>query len=218
MNQTIDNNSLKKYLKNQLNLFFPDGVESDNLTFVIDKAMIKIEYCFKYISLPYYSDKHGTSIFNHLNADHYTMFIYFCSYQAFSCNDNHLASKLFYLNKVLHSFHCMYDTKLPDIFLIIHGLGTVLGKAKYNNFFVITQGCTVGADNNHIPIIAEKVILYPNVSVIGKCNIGENTTVSINTLLLNSTTGRGNIVFERDGKLKFKKARKNQLKKFFKII
>ena len=37
---------------------------------------------------------------------------------------------------------------MPDIFLLSHPVGTVLGRAKFEDFFVVHQRVTVGGDKD----------------------------------------------------------------------
>ena len=218
MIQTLNNNQLEKYVSKQLNNFFPDDELNTHLQEIIDQALKKVEYSFKHISLSYYS-KNGETFFNHLNADHYTIFIYYCSNLAFKKNDISLASKFFYLNKVLHSFHCMYDTQLPDIFIVTHGVGTVLGKAEYSDYLVVTQGCTIGANGDwKYPTLSKYIILYPNSSILGSSIVAKNVILSNNSMLLNGTITTGSLVVGQYPNTQIKKLNKDRFSQFFKDI
>jgi len=158
MKTSLSQEKIISYLTNQLCNIFPDNSAYCELSRIVPRGLERLEYCLeKSIYKPYRDN--GICYFNHLNADQYTVFLYYCSNIAYLEFSNLvLAQKLFYLNKVLHSFHCMYDTILPDIFLIVHGNGTVLGKAKYSNYLVVMHGCTVGANSSfELPIIGEYV-------------------------------------------------------------
>jgi serine O-acetyltransferase len=111
-----------------------------------------------------------------------------------SVNEN-LASKLYYLNKSLHGLDCMYDTKMPDIFLVFHGVGTMLGKAGYSNFFVALQGCTVGSHRGNYPVFGSGVTLTANSSVIGNCTIGDRVSIGAETLVFEKDIESDNAVF-----------------------
>ena len=181
----LSEKGLTRYLEKQLNNFFPVSEKNKYLLHVVQKSLQKVKFNFSHVALSYY-EKDKSTYFNYLNADHYTVFIYYCSNIAYKMNDLKLASKLFYLNKILHTFHCMYDANLPEIFIVCHGVGTVLGKAKYSNFFVVTQGCTVGANARlEYPELDEYVIMYPNSSILGKSKISRNVVCSNNSMVLN---------------------------------
>jgi serine O-acetyltransferase len=130
------------------------------------------------------------------------MFIWFLSntvYKEYGINN--LTNKLYYLNKTLHGFDCMADTNLPDIFLVQHGVGTMLGKAVYNNYFVVYQGCTVGANKGKYPIINQGVTLAANSSVIGACIVNKGTTISTRSLLFEKNTEENSIIYPNSTKI-----------------
>ena len=95
----------------------------------------------------------------------------------------------------MHSFDCMYDNNLPEFFLIIHGTGTMMGKAKYGNYFIIYQGCTIGANHGLYPNIGNGVTVTANVSVIGKCKIGNRSTISTRTTLFQKDVPNDSIAY-----------------------
>jgi serine O-acetyltransferase len=189
MRLSLDKNELVNYTLNQLNAFYPDNalVRFDDLEAHTDVVLDRLDFCFKHVAFNRYFN--GTeTLFNHLYADHYVMYLWFFSNTVWKDNQNpNLASKLYYLNKSLHGFDCMYDTKLPNIFLIFHGVGTMLGKADYNDFFVSLQGCTVGSNKGKYPTFGKGVALAANSSAIGNINLGDRSTISTRTT-----------VFERD--------------------
>lgn len=179
---SLNRNELITYYYQQLNNFFPDQkLKKVEIELIFDTAIDRLNYCFKHVSLNrYFNGKEA--IYNHLYADHNLVFNWFLSNEVFKNNENtELASKLYYLNKVMHGFDCMYDTQLPDIFLIFHGVGTMLGKASYNDFFVALQGCTVGSHKGKYPIFGKGVALTSNSSVIGNCMIGDCVNISTRT-------------------------------------
>jgi serine O-acetyltransferase len=100
----------------------------------------------------------------------------------------------------LHGINCLYDTNLPKIFLFIHSIGTVLGKANYSDFFIVSQGCTVGAHNNVYPTLKRGVALLPHASIIGNCNIGERVSVGINATVYSRNIGSDKTVFQSNTK------------------
>lgn len=218
MIQTLSNENILLYLKKQLLYNFPDECEIENLDVILKTALEKIKYNFIHISLPYYS-KNNQPYFNHLNADHYTVFIYYCSNIAYKRGDIILASKLFYLNKSMHSFHCMYDTELPDIFIVCHGMGTVLGKAEYKNYFVVTQGCTVGANGKwEYPQLSEYLIMYPNSSILGKSLVAKNVISSNNSMVLNENIKPNSLLVGQHPNLQMKEINLSIFLQFFKEL
>jgi len=165
-----------EYTSRQLNSFFPDrhAVAAPDLEPHVRRALERVEFCFKHIRYgSYFRD--GQARFDVLHSDQYCTYLYYLANTVYRQEgDLRIASKLFYLNKALHSFNCMYDTELPDIFVLFHIVGTVLGKAKYSNFMAVGQNCTIGALRGVYPTLGERLILSANSSIIGPCRIGEN--------------------------------------------
>ena len=173
------------YTSRQLNYFFPDDtiVELKQYKYCLQLALDKLEFCYRHVVLKHYCN--GTeAIFNHLHSDQYLMFLWYLSNSIWKeRQDINLCSKLYYLNKSLHAIDCAYNTNLPDIFLIFHGAGTVLGKATYSDFLVVLQGCTVGAHKGSYPVLGKGVSLTANSSIIGKSTIGDRCTISTRTTI-----------------------------------
>lgn len=189
MKLSIDNESLCEYVAIQLNRFFPDEqmINSKKVLSYLDDTMMRLKLCFENIHKPYYNFGEGLC-FNHLHGDHYAMFLYLLSNTVWEVDRNeNLASKLFLLNKALHGLDAFYSIGLPEIFIFVHPVGTVLGKAKYSNFFAVYQGVTVGAtEDNKYPAFSEGVLMYSKSSIIGNCKIGSNVVFSANSLLINT--------------------------------
>ncbi len=186
---SIDKDSLVTYTTIQLNNFFDDGnyVEKSTLKRYIDDTLSRLIFCFNKIKKPYYYID-GKSVFNHLNGDHYSMYLYLLSNTVWETDKNiSLASKIFLLNKTLHGIDAFYAVKLPDIFLFVHPLGTVLGNAKYSDYFVVYQNCTIGATEELIyPSFEKEIIMFSQSTVIGNCKIGSNTIFGSNSFLINT--------------------------------
>ncbi|MBP1965818.1 serine acetyltransferase [Paenibacillus aceris] len=195
------------YVQKQLEHFFPDkiAINQGEWNTVMDKALDRTAFCFKHVTLPAYN-KNGSPFLNHLHSDQYAVFLWFLSNTIWKESQNEIvANKLFYLNKALHGISVMYNTALPDIFLLLHTVGTVLGRATYGDFFVASQGCTVGAQNDCYPLIGKGVGLLPNSSVIGDCRVGNRSVVGINATVYQDDIDQDQVVFvDSDGKVQRK--------------
>lgn len=197
MNLSLPLDDLNKYVYSQMNNFFPDGKCGNLLNYKkeLSNTIDRLENCFKYVKNKHYSSGVET-YFNHLHSDQYTMFLWFLSSTIWNKkHDIEICNKLFYLNKALNGFCCMYDTKLPEIFLLLHTVGTVLGKAQYSNYFIATQGCTVGAHGGVYPSLGENVSMLPNSSIIGDCTIGDNVSIGINSKVYNKSINDNMVIF-----------------------
>ena len=170
----------------QCNNLFPDGctVEAEALTSTITGALARIEECFSHIDNKYFFDGHDV-VFSHLHGDQYAMWLYFLSNELFRQDgDPIICSKLFLLNKALHGCDIFYEVALPDIFLLVHPLGTVLGRGRYADYFVAYQRCGVGSNHDIYPTFGEHVTLRPGAAVLGKSNIGAQCQIATDSLVL----------------------------------
>lgn len=196
MKTSLLNIEIAGYVNNQINNFYPDNnvIPKTELLKFIDITLERINYCFKHVSLPHYYENNEV-IFNHLYSDHYVVFLWFLSNSIYrEWGKCVLADKIYYLNKTLHGLDCMYDTKLPDIFLLFHSSGTMLGKAVYSDYFVALHGCTVGSYNGIYPKLGKGVSLTANSSIIGNCEIGDRVSISTGTILVNKSISSDMVV------------------------
>ena len=192
-------------MNTQLNHFFPDSFDNKvDLNKNIDEALDRINFSTKHVKLKGYTNV------SFLHSDLYAQFIYFLSNTVWNNSQNiNLASKLFYLNKSLHGINCTYDTKLPDIFLLIHNVGTVLGKANYSNYFVSCQNVTIGSDKGHCPEMSEGVYMGPGSSLIGNSKVGKYAHFSINSVVLDQEIKGESVVIGSSPNIIEKELRRN---------
>ena len=106
-----------------------------------------------------------------------------------------LCDKLYGLLKMMASVDLFYQVALPEIFTFDHPLGSVMGRARYSNFFTFSQGCTVGNNHGKYPTFGECVFMLSNSKVLGDCNIGSNVIVSANAYIKDTDIPSGSIVF-----------------------
>jgi serine O-acetyltransferase len=210
MQMTIPQDLLSRYVRTQVNTFFPDGcqVTQADLTSGISDALGRLEHCFLRIKVARYCAEQQAR-FNHLYSDQYLMFLWFLSNSLWKkgSNENTL-NKVYLLNKSLHAFDCAFDTALPDIFIVIHGVGTVLGKAKYSDFFAVYQGCTVGQTQGNYPHLGRGVGLGAGASIVGKSDIGDYSSVGAGCALINTNVGSDATAYRDEvGRLVFRKGR-----------
>lgn len=193
----IDKESLGPYIVRQLSSFFPLDVRINKTLLLkyVGVALERIEHCIGSINKKYYQSD-SIAEFNILNSDHYAMFLYFLSNTVYQKEgDSSLASKIFLLNKSLHGLDVFHSISLPEIFYFVHPVGTVLGNASYSDYFVVYQGCTVGATSSGIyPSFSKGVVLYEKSSVIGDCSVGENVIIGSNSSIINSEIQSNRVV------------------------
>ncbi len=195
MRMSITSRQLVDYLVNQINAFMPDGdkVFADEIMPHIDNIMDRTQRCFSRINNKYFFDG-SEIIFNHLHADHYAMFLYLtCNTLYRSGADPKLCTKICQINKCLHGIDVFYEVELPDIFLFVHPLGTVLGRGKYSDFFLVYQRCGIGANHDIYPIMREFVTLRPGSSILGNCLVEENCTIAAESLLIDKNLEKNSL-------------------------
>lgn len=149
MELSLSRTDLICYLKYQTEHFFPDkySFAGEDITKAVDLALDRLEYCYKFIRLPAYN-RDGQTYFSHLHGDQYGQFLYYLMNSLWNLSQNKpICDKLVQLNRMLSGSFFTYNAGLPDIFCWAHPVGTVLGNAKYGNFFVCRHNCTIATQN-----------------------------------------------------------------------
>ena len=170
----------------QLNTMFPDGspIDAEDLHGALNGALGRLEHCFVRVNNKYFFD--GTdAVFNHLHGDQYAMWLYLLANELLKSGGSiEICSKLFLLNKALHGCDLFYEVELPAIFLLVHPLGTVLGRARYGDYLIAYQRCGIGSNHGIYPTLGPHLTLRPGSAVLGRCDVGDNCTIAPESLLL----------------------------------
>jgi serine O-acetyltransferase len=218
MKTSLSTSDLGSYVSNQLNTFFPDGqiVRLSDFRSSLDLALDRVHHSFKHSSIRWYFDGEQ-ALFSHLFSDQYASFLWFLSNTLWQAGaPAFLLDKLFCLNKALHAFECMYNTHLPSIFFLSHTVGTVLGKATYSDFLVVSQGCTVGTHRGKYPVLGRGVALASNASVIGDCQVGDLSSIGSSTTVFQRAIPNSTALYRNEfGQLMQKKSLEPYAQKFF---
>ena len=187
--QSLSNADLARYLTRQLNSFFPEPQPADfaSVLQLIESAEERVYLCFEGVRKKYFNEG-SRVVFDHLHSDQYAMYLYMLANHLYrGGGDGRLATKLYCLNKALHSIDVYYTSELPDVFLFVHPVGSVIGRAKFANDFVIYQGCTVGCLNAGVfPTFEGSTVLYAHSSVLGRSKIGQNVCVAAGVSIVNT--------------------------------
>ncbi len=96
---------------------------------------------------------------------------------------------------MLNACDLFYEVELPDIFRLDHPVGTVMGRAKYSDYFLFSQNCTVGNNRGIYPQIGQHVWMCTNASIIGNCIIGNNVIIGANACVKDQNIPDNSIVF-----------------------
>jgi serine O-acetyltransferase len=203
--QLIDHtpDSLLDYTCAQLGAFFPSGDPAAlraRLRSNQAEALARLAHCIAHVRM------WTPGQFNYLNSSQYCIYLYYLANTVWrNHQDSDAATRLFLLNKALNGIDLFYEIAMPEVFFIGHSVGIVLAKATYGNFLVLYQNATVGKNHGVAPVLGEGVILYPNTAIIGRCHIGNNTTVSQGCSVINRDTPGDCMVFAGGaGELQFK--------------
>ena len=183
------------------NLFGITSAEEDILRTFFPKAVERTLFCFKSINTKYYQ----RAEINPLHSAQYTQFLYYQANTVYkdvilkggadADNARDLCSKLYILNKSLSACELYYEVELPDIFLLDHPVGSVIGRGKFSNYLLFLQDVTVGANNNLYPEFGEKVVLFEGAQVLGTSHIGNNVVISANAYVKDQDIPDNSIVF-----------------------
>jgi serine O-acetyltransferase len=196
----------------QLDNFFPDGraVHPADLAVAGPGALARLEHCFSHIGNKYFFDGRQ-AVFDHLHGDQYAMWLYLLA------NELHLrdgpatvCKKLFLLNKTLHGCDIFYEVALPSVFLLVHPLGTVLGRGQYSDFFIAYQRVGVGSNHDVYPKLGRYLTLHPGSAVLGNSTVGDHCTIASESLVLDLELPE-NVVYIGNPRDHLIKTRKNKL-------
>jgi serine O-acetyltransferase len=193
---SISKDKLFDLLTSQLdNLFKLEGKSDvEILDNILDDVLAKTEHCFSYNKNKYYH-KNGQTYFHPFHSGQYSIFLYFLSRRLFLEKQALLADKVYYLNKTLNSVDLYHEVEMPDIFGLDHPLGSVIGRAKFSNYFYFTQNCTVGNNHGRYPSFGRNVKLFAGAAVIGNCIIGDNCIISARTFIKDQNVPPNSLVF-----------------------
>jgi len=189
MEISLSRDELFQYLKYQTEHFFPDNYkfEGEDIVRAMDLALDRLENCYKYIAVPAYN-RNGQTYFSHLHGDQYSQFLYYLMNSLWNMSENKpICEKLVQLNRMLSGCFFTYNAGLPDVFYWSHPIGTVLGNAKYGNFFSCRHNCTVAtqekydAEGNELSL-GEGLFLGAGSSIYAKnVKIGKRVVIGAGT-------------------------------------
>jgi serine O-acetyltransferase len=205
----ISKKQLQSLVQKQLNnIFFLRDEEIPVLFLAIELALNRSEKCFSHTNNKYYK-KNKLVYFNPFHSGQYSIFLYFLSNSIFKIDESQkiLADKIYYLNKCLNGLDLFYEVSMPKVFFLDHPVGTVLGRATYGEFFSFSQNCTVGNNKGVYPVFGKNVVMFSGSTVIGRCSVGNNVTISANSYIKDENIPPCSIVFGSSPNIVIKKVR-----------
>lgn len=207
MRMSIDRAELDAMVARQIEtLFLLRAGEREPLGRGIDAALARTETCFAATDDKYYT-RDGSVFFNPFHSGQYTIFLYFLSREIALAEgaDSLLADRVYYLNKALNGLDLYHQVEMPNVFMLDHPVGSVLGRATYGEFFRFAQNCTVGNNRGVYPVIGQRVTMMSGAKIIGKCEISDEVIISANTLIKDEHVPEKCVVFGASPNLHIKK-------------
>jgi serine O-acetyltransferase len=193
----------------------PDGREAAFRAAVdanLDEALARLHRCINACA-PWRPDE-----FNVLQSSQHTIYLYFLANTIFrQAGDTAAATRLFLMNKAFNGIDLFYEIEMPEVFYIGHSVGIVLAKATYGNYLVLYQNSTVGRHKDQIPVIGDRVVLYPNTAVIGRSVVESDCVVSQGTSIINKHVPAGQMAFRAGDGLAFSPRPDDLLKEYFRL-
>lgn len=191
MKLSLEKRMLMEYTKRQLEFYVPDGyiISDEVFEISLEIALDRCEKCFKHILLPGYH-KEKNVFFYHLHQDQHATFLYFLGNTLWKeYGEKILCDKLMNLNRILHNFFLSYKCPMPDIFILAHPVGSIIGNANYSDGLYISQNVTI---NTHINSegkldldIGRGCFLGAGAKIIGNRPIGDRVSIGVDTLIYN---------------------------------
>lgn len=186
---------LQKYVEQQVKNFLCYEVD---ISIYIKEAITRTRNCLLRSANKYCINQEADVPFSVYHSVQYCIFLYHLSRVAYEIDKNGMNAEKFYcLNKMLNSVDVFYEVEFPSIWGTEHPLGSVMGRARYSDFFFFYQGCTVGGNKGCYPMIGEHVIMYSNSKILGNSTIGNNVIISANTYIKGEDIPDDCIVFGR---------------------
>ena len=188
------------------NLFFVNLSEHNQLAAALPDTLKRCDTCFAGNPAKYFQ-RDGESYFNPYHSGQYAIFLYYLSNTVFKQGNNLLADRLYYLNKLLNACDLYHEIELPDIFILDHPVGSVMGRAQYGNYFAFSQNSTVGNNKGIFPRIGEHVTMLSGTKILGDCEIGDYVTLAANTYVKDTDIPAHSLVFGESPNLVIKENR-----------
>lgn len=108
-----------------------------------------------------------------------------------------------------------YQVEMPEVFFFDHPVGTVMGRGEYSDFFVFSQGCTVGNNHGLYPKFENYVSMMSNSKILGNCKIGHHVIIAANAYIKDMDIPEYSLVFGQYPDCIIKRNHKELIIKYF---
>jgi serine O-acetyltransferase len=183
-------------------------------------ALKKVEICFCASQSKYLHDGEKM-IFSPQHSVTWMIFLYYLSHELAmnQVSGRKEADCVYYLNKIMHDVDWYHAIELPPHFMAEHPLGSVLGRAKYGDYFMVYQGTTVGGNGFKedgsicYPEIGKNCVMYANSTILGKSILGDNVIVAAETYMKDAIIPDNCMVFGHSPNLVIKQCGEAEIRK-----
>lgn len=190
---------LARYVAGQLDRFFADAglaADEERARSCVEPALERLRPILAAVR-NFEPDR-----FDHFHALQYATFLYLLARQSALGGAGHtFADRLFCLNRALNAIDLYHAVRMPEVFFISHGLGSVLGNADYGDRLVVFQGVTVGRVGEQRPSVGCDVVLYPGASITGCAVVGDRCVIGAGVQLHGESIPSDSVVSLRAGTL-----------------
>ena len=205
-------NCLMDLMSHQVRTLFKANLEKCLTNDLIENAIQHTQKCIMGFRLNIHREDDNSNeeiVIHPFYSIEYTIFLYWMSREFYRKENIVMATWIYYLNKTLNCVELFYEVELPSVWSCEHPLGTIIGKAKYSDYFFFYQGCTVGANFKHngsieYPEFGTHVKMLSNSKVLGSSHVGNNVIISANAYIKDEDVPDDVIVFGTSPHLIFK--------------
>ncbi|MZH02628.1 MAG: hypothetical protein F3745_04305 [Nitrospinae bacterium] len=163
------------------------------------------------------SQKNKYNVLDNFNVDQFIHFLIILQRILFSQNERQISNKIYFYLRTRFCIDLYPDREFPKHFLLVHPLASVLGRAKYGDWFVCYQHVTCGGNSNlEYPTIGAQCVLFTGAKVIGRSKIGDNCIIGAGCIVYNENIDDNTVIYSKDGKNIKKNNKKNNKKNYFK--
>jgi serine O-acetyltransferase len=208
--------SLADYTAAQIANLVPDGRGGEARASIgrhVDEALDRIGRCIDKVAAWRVGE------FNSLHSSQYCQYLYYLANTIWVREkDAATATRIFLLNKAINGIDLFYEIAMPEVFYIGHSVGIVLAKATYGNHLVLYQHANVGRHKADIPVLGDRVILYPGSAVVGRAVVEDGAVLAQGTRAINRRVPANQMAFAgAAGELTFRPTPDDLIREYFRI-
>lgn len=182
---------------------------------------MRTEQCLRKVNNKYI-DSNEINILRPSNSNSWAVFLYYLSNELYQAGQEKTAEYVYYLNKIMHATDWFYAIDLPAYFWVEHPLGSVLGRASYEDYLVIYQGCTVGGNEKgskvYYPKLGHHLMMYANSTILGDSKVGNWVVLSAGTYVKDETIPDNCIVFGSSPNIVIKEKKHSEMEDIFSAV